>query len=85
MVNSTKLFIFNGVASNSFTPSIINATLNNEMYEFAPLGAKSLIEQKIQGRDLPYFYTTDLEPLSFSMTIAFEDYTTQDQVGEIIK
>ena len=84
MINSTKVFTFNGTASTSFTPSIINATLDNDMYEFAPLGAKSIKEQKIQGRDLPYFYNVDYEPISFKMTIAFEDYATMDEVREVI-
>jgi len=85
MINSTKVFTFNGLSSTSFTPSIINAQIENDMYEFAPLGVKSIVEEKIQGRDLPYFYDTDLDPLSFSMTIAFEDYATQSQVNEVIK
>jgi hypothetical protein len=85
MINSTKIFRFNGLNSTSFTPGIINAQIENDMYEFAPLGAKSIIEEKIQGRDMPYFYDTDLEPLSFSMTIAFENYATQSEVNEVIK
>jgi hypothetical protein len=85
MVNSTKVFTFNSIASTSFTPSIINATLNNDMYEFAPLGAKSIREEKIQGRDLPYFYNVEYEPMSFTMTIAFENYATQAEVNEVIK
>lgn len=85
MVNSTKIFTFDGTASTSFTPSIINIKLDNDMYEFAPLGAKSIKEEKVQGRDMPYFYNIDLEPMSFNMTIAFEDYATQAQVNEVIK
>lgn len=85
MVNSTTVFTFDDVASTSFTPSIINATLNNDMYEFAPLGVKSLREEKVQGRDIPYFYNVEYEPMGFTMTIAFEDYATQAQVNEVIK
>ena len=84
MVNSTTIFEYDGTLSTSFTPSIINATLNRDMYEFSPLGSKSIIEEKIQGRDEPYFYDVDYEPLSFSMTIAFEDFATQEQVRDII-
>lgn len=85
MINSTKTFEYDGKSSTTFAPGIINATLVNDMYEFAPLGGKSLIEQKIQGRDIPYFYNVDYDTLSFSMTIAFEDYATKSQVNEVIK
>lgn len=85
MVNSTKVFEYDGTSSTSFTPSIINATLNNDMYEFAPLGVKSIREQKVQGRDIPYFYNIEYEPMSFNMTIAFENYATQAEVNDVIK
>jgi hypothetical protein len=87
MINSTKVFRFNGIdsTSSSFTPSILNVTLNNDFYDFAPLGVKSVREQKISGRDIPYFYDVDNETLSFPMTIAFDGYATQAQVNEVIK
>ena len=85
MINSTKVFTFNGVASSSFTPSILNVTLNNDFYEFAPLGARTVREEKVSGRDIPYFYDVDNDTLSFSMTIAFEKFATQAQVNEVIK
>lgn len=86
MVNSTKIFTFdNRNSATDFTFSILNVTLNNDFYNFAPLGAKSIREEKVSGRDLPYFYDTDLEVMSFKMTIAFEDFVTQSEVGEVIK
>lgn len=87
MINSTKIFEYDGRASTkaNFPPGIINATLSNDMYEFATLGAKTIVEQKIQGRDIPYFYNVDYDTLSFGMTIAFEDYATKAQVNEVIK
>ena len=85
MINSTKIFTFNGIASTSFTPSILNVTLDNDFYNFAPLGARTIREEKISGRDLPYFYDTDIDVISFPMTIAFDGYATQAQVNEVIK
>lgn len=87
MINSTKIFEYDGRASTkaNFPPGIINATLSNDMYQFATLGTKSIVEQKIQGRDIPYFYNVDFDTLSFGMTIAFEDYATKEQVNEVIK
>ena len=85
MIYSTTLFSYAGRTSSSFSPIVINATLSNDLYEFAPLGSKSIVEDKIQGRDVPYFYNVDYEPLEFNMTIAFTNYATQSVYREVIK
>ena len=55
------------------------------MYEFNVIGEKSIVEDKIQGRDEPYLYNVDLEPLEFTINIAFENYETIEEVTKVIK
>ena len=85
MIYSTTIFQYAGISSLSFTPKIINATLSNDLYEFSPLGSKSIIEEKVQGRDVPYFYNVDYDPLQFNMLIAFEDYASQSIYRLVVK
>jgi phage-related protein len=55
------------------------------MYEFNVIGEKSIVEDKIQGRDEPYLYNVDHEPLEFTINIAFENYETIEEVTKVIK
>jgi hypothetical protein len=86
MVNSSKRFFFDDKFSDDPSlPKILNVTLANEMYTFNVIGEKTIIEDQIQGRDEPYLYNVDLKPLEFTMTIAFENYETIDEVSKVIK
>jgi hypothetical protein len=86
MINSsTKFYFDNKWSDDASLPSIINATLSNDMYEFNVIGEKSIIEDQIQGRDEPYLYNVDHKPLEFTLNIAFENYETIDKVNEVVK
>jgi len=86
MINSsTKFYFDNKWSDDASLPSIINATLSNDLYSFNVIGEKSIIEDQIQGRDEPYLYNVDFKPLEFTLNIAFESYETIDEVTEVIK
>lgn len=86
MVNSsTKFYFDNKWSDDSSLPSIKNVTLDSGLYSFKPIGEKTIIEDQIQGRDEPYLYNVDHKPLEFTITIAFQNYETIDEVTKVIK
>lgn len=86
MINSSTKFYFDTRWSDdSSLPSILNVTLNKDLYDYNVIGDKSIIEDQIQGRDEPYLYNVDHKPLEFTITIAFENYETIDEVTKVIK
>jgi hypothetical protein len=64
---------------------LLNATLSNEFYADCLRGSRSILEEKIPGRDIPYFYEIDDEPLEFEVTFAFAESMTKTQIKNIIK
>ena len=90
MIFTSKDFHFNGIASTSFLdannqPLVINASLQNDMYEQPLGGSRKISEQQVSGRDEPYFYAVDLSPLKFKMTIALSNYATKEKIREILR
>ena len=90
MIFTSKDFHFNGIASTSFLdannqPLVINASLQNDMYEQPLGGSRKISEEQVSGRDEPYFYAVDLSPLKFKMTIALSNYATKEKIREILR
>jgi hypothetical protein len=63
-------FQFGNYASG--TDDILNVTLDNDMYSENIRGSRSIIEDKVQGVEAPYFFYVDDEPLEFEVNFAFE-------------
>lgn len=76
MKGNSTAFYFDGVSSDSFAGTPFHGHLTNDMYTDQMLGNRTIIETLIPGRESPYFYGVDEQPLQFTMTIAFEDYVT---------
>jgi hypothetical protein len=51
---------------------VLNVTLDNDMYNETIRGSRSIIEDKVQGVEAPYFFYVDDEPLQFEVNFAFE-------------
>lgn len=56
MINSSKIFTFNGIRSDDASfPKIQNVTLNNDFYQVQLLGARTIVEDKIQEEIIHIF------------------------------
>ena len=83
-----KAFRFDGQTYHEDMSSgfkLINATLDNDFYMQCIRGPRTIIEDKIPGRDIPYFYEIDDEPLEFEVTFAFTEYMTKTQIKAIAR
>jgi hypothetical protein len=69
-------FQFGNYASG--TDDVLNVTLENDMYNENIRGSRSIIEDKVQGVEAPYFFYIDDEPLEFEVNFAFEGKTKSD-------
>jgi hypothetical protein len=83
-----KAFRFDGQTYHEDMSSgyrIINATLDNDFYMQCIRGPRSIVEDKIPGRDIPYFYEIDDEPLEFEVTFAFSEVMTKTQIKQVAR
>lgn len=75
-----KIFEYN----NEIFDKLYNVTLSNELYVNIIRGDTSIIEEKISGRDIPYFYGTDISPLEFEITFAINDPIDLDDLKILV-
>jgi phage-related protein len=71
MIQNAKYFNYNNIDLSSFS----NMRIGNEsgdMYSVQIIGDRSLREEKIPGRQAPYFYGYEDSPLSLSITVALD-------------
>lgn len=54
---------------------VLNVTLDNDMYNENIRGSRTIVEDKVQGVEAPYFFYVDDEPLEFEVNFAFEAKT----------
>lgn len=59
-------FSFNGTVYTD----LINVSLDNNMYSESMRGSRTLLREKIPGRDIPYFYAVEDQPLEFDVVFA---------------
>lgn len=64
-------FIYDGKLSKDM--GVINARVDKGLYKEDFLPKRTIRENKIRGRETPYFMGVDKEPLEFSMLLLFED------------
>ena len=89
MISNSKGFSYNGIEIGSILNEsgnpikILNVFLENTMYNQKMSGSRSIQEVKIPGRDQPYLYEVDSEPLEFDISIAFEEPLTVTEVRRV--
>lgn len=66
MKKNYTAFSFNGVVY----ADLINVSLDNNMHSENMRGNRSILREKIPGRDIPYFYAVEDEPLEFDVVFA---------------
>lgn len=76
--------MYNGVSSQDF--GIINCNVSsNGLLEEPLIGSRSINETKVRGRDVAFFHSVENEPLSFTLSLAFENEFTSDQIREVMR
>ena len=81
MIQQYKSFSFNGTVWSD----LLNVSLSNDFYVACLRGPRSIKEEKIPGRDIPYFYEVDDEPLEFQVNFATEDPLTKGQIKALAR
>ena len=71
MIQNAKYFTFNNTSLSSFEGMRI-ANESSDMYGVQIIGSRTLIEEKIPGRQAPYLYKVDDMPLTLQIMVALE-------------
>lgn len=71
MIQNAKYFTFDNVSLSSFEGMRI-ANDSSDMYSVKIIGSRTLIEEKIPGRQAPYLYKVDDMPLTMEITVALD-------------
>jgi phage-related protein len=83
LIRESLSFVYNGRSSNEF--GIYSVNINSGMQEEHFLPSRTIREQKVRGRDEPYFMGIDHDPLQFDLTFAFQDVLTIDKAREVAR
>jgi hypothetical protein len=59
--------------------------MSDDFYAESIRGSRSILEDKIPGRDIPYFYEVEDAVLEFDMNFAFENPMTKSEVNLIAR
>jgi predicted phage tail component-like protein len=76
-------FVYDGI--NSYDMGIIQVNTNNGLYEEPFLHQRNIVEEKIRGRDTPYFYDIEREPLTINMELFFDTEMTDEKIREVAR
>lgn len=76
-------FYYDGVYSVDM--GLLNCTIDGGMFEETFLPTMEIVETKVAGRDKPYYQSTELEPLEFELTFAFEHGYDERKIREVAK
>lgn len=74
-------FSFNGVVYSD----LINVSLENNMHSENMRGNRSLLREKIPGRDIPYFYAVEDESLEFDVVFALTVPKTKAELRVMLR
>jgi phage-related protein len=82
MIRESTSFTYRGRTSEDM--GLINVNIGSSgMLEETFLAGRSILEEKIRGRDEPYFYGFTKEPLTIPVTFAFANGFDTDKLKEV--
>jgi predicted phage tail component-like protein len=84
MIQSAKYFNYNNIDLSSF-PNMRIGNESNDMYAVQIIGDRSLREEKIPGRQAPYFYGLEDSPLTVSITVALDQPKTISELRSFFR
>jgi predicted phage tail component-like protein len=73
-------FIYDNIKSTDM--GVIKIKADSGLFEEPFVAPKTILSEKIRGRDKLYFYGVEREPLSFPIELWFEDGFTDEKVDE---
>jgi predicted phage tail component-like protein len=82
-IRESNSFTYAGRSSDEF--GIINVNISTGMQSEPFASNRSIREQKVNGNDRPYFMGIEKQPLELTLSFAFENETTQDQLREVAR
>jgi hypothetical protein len=81
MKKAYTAFSFNGVVYTD----LINVSLENNMHSENMRGNRTLLREKIPGRDIPYFYAVEDEALEFDVVFALTVPKTKSELAVMLR
>jgi phage-related protein len=82
-IRSSLFFTFNGRTSEEL--GIMNVNINSGMQSEQFASNRSIKEQKIRGRDKPYFQEIQRDPLELTVSFAFKDTWDTDKIRDVAR
>lgn len=76
-------FNFDGISSRDMGISKINRS--GSLFDDQLVSEKIIIEEKIEGRDSPYFYGVEYSPISFPLSIYFDENLSNEKTREVLR
>ncbi|QWU14457.1 Phage tail protein [Paenibacillus sophorae] len=76
---------FSYAGKKSVDYGIYNVNINGGMQEEPFAASREIQEEKIKGRDRPYFQSVEKQPLQFSVSFAFEDAWDTQKLREVTR
>ncbi|WP_051567235.1 phage tail domain-containing protein [Priestia flexa] len=83
MINDSLEFTHNGVHSSQL--GIINVNVEGGLFDEVFMASKTIRETTIVGRHKPYFQGVEYSPLTFPITLYFENGYTSDSIREVAR
>ena len=81
MTQQYRYFVFD----NELYDKLFNVTLSDDFYVACLRGSRSIKEDKIPGRDIPYFFEVDDEPVEFDVNFALINPLTMSEIKTIVR
>jgi len=76
-------FTYDGVSSEDMGVMLINS--GSGLFKEPLLANRSIVENQVAGRSIPYFKTIEEKPLAFPLTIFIRDWQKRDNLREIVR
>lgn len=83
MMQESLHFVYDGIRSSEM--GVIQVSTDSGLFGEQFLANKRINEEHIRGRERPYFFGVEREPLSFPLHMAFEDGFTEDDIRKVAR
>ena len=83
MIRDSLYFKYAGEDSRTY--GLLNVNLSRGLLQEPFTARGNIIEEKVKGRERPYFKRVEKDPLSFSINFAFEETWDEDKIRSIAR
>jgi phage-related protein len=81
LIRESLYFTFAGRKSSEF--GILNVSVSDGLYSETFMASRTINEVKIRGREKPYFFEVNKEPLSFQLSFSFKEGWDNKLIAEV--